>query len=268
MDSTKIFIDTDNEITFIIEKILNAKSEQVCLVVPDRASIFTSISTLKLLKRVIDKSNKLLILVTLDDNGIKLAQKVGFVVVRRLGEVNDELWERVRKQKFELLKKNTSKIYYTPEIPEPDTFDSDEIQEDSGEKPTVSISDIERSDLVGLDDTSDTTIISGTPQLTIDLPVNDLRRPVVKQVTTRSLDEEQLKSQDSNDKGTGQILSFMLSSEEISGHTQPQTQSQRLHILPKRRRKSKHNSSNLRFFEGEDLLKALKKDLLKNGGDI
>jgi hypothetical protein len=256
MDSAKIFIDTDNEITFIIEKILNAKSERVCLVVPDRASIFTSISTLKLLKRVIDKSNKLLILVTLDDNGVKLAQRVGFVVVRRLGEVNGESWEKVQKQKFELLKKNKSKIYYTPEIPELDTSATDENTEDNSEKANVSISDIESSDLVGLDYTAaDTTIASGTPQLTIDLPSNDLRRPVVEQVTTKSINEERTRSQGDNNENTDQIFSFMLSHEQISGNTQPQTLSQGPHTPPKRRRKSKHKTNNLEFFEGKDLLK-------------
>ncbi len=263
MDSAKIFIDTDNEITFIIEKILNAKSERVCLVVPDRASIFTSISTLKLLKRVIDKSNKLLILVTLDDNGVKLAQKVGFVVVKRLGEVNDELWEKVQKQKFELLKKNQSRIYYTPEIPELEASDIDENPEDISETKVVSISDIERTDLVGLDDTSDTTTIaSGTPQLTIDLPSNDLRRPVVEQMTTKSLNRELLKSKDKNNvndennENTDQIISFVVPQENISENSK----SQELQIPPKRRRRSKNNTGNIKFFEGEDLL--------KNGRDI
>lgn len=108
MDSTKIFIDTDTEVTFILEKILESKNDRVCLVVPDRASIFNSISTLKLIKRVIDKSDKLLILVTLDDAGKGLASKVGIKCVSRVGELHEELWEEVQRNKFQLMKKSNS----------------------------------------------------------------------------------------------------------------------------------------------------------------
>ncbi len=115
MDSAKIFIDTDNEITFILEKILASKSDRVCLVVPDRASLFTSISGLKLIKRVVDKSNKLLVLVTLDSNGSSLAQKACLIVVSRVGEITDILWEQAQKTKFEFVKKHKNRVYYQPD---------------------------------------------------------------------------------------------------------------------------------------------------------
>jgi hypothetical protein len=117
MDSAKVFIDTDNEITFILEKILSSKSEKVCLVVPDRAAIFTSISGLKLIKRMLDKSGKLLVLVTLDPNGADLSKKAGLFVVSRVGEITEELWEQVNKSKFEAIKKDTKKVFYLPETP-------------------------------------------------------------------------------------------------------------------------------------------------------
>lgn len=104
MDSKKIFIDTDTEISFILQDILNSENDRVCLVVPDRASIFNSIATLKLMKRVIDKSNKLLVLVTLDTFGARLAEKVGIKTLSRIGELNESVWEEVQKNKFEIIK--------------------------------------------------------------------------------------------------------------------------------------------------------------------
>lgn len=110
MDSKKIFIDTDTEISFILEDILKSENDRVCLVVPDRASIFNSIATLKLMKRVIDKSNKLLVLVTLDPLGAKLAQKVGIKTLSRIGELNEDIWQEVQKSKLDLIK-NKSKVF-------------------------------------------------------------------------------------------------------------------------------------------------------------
>lgn len=115
MDSAKIFIDTDNEITFVLEKILSAKNERVCLIIPDRASLFTSISGLKLIKRVIDKSNKLLVIVTLDQNGSDLASQADLIVVSRVGEISNDLWEKAQKSKFEFVKKHKNRVYYQPE---------------------------------------------------------------------------------------------------------------------------------------------------------
>lgn len=129
MDSSKVFIDTDAEITFIIEKILASKSEKVLLVVPDRAALLTSITGLKILKAVIDKSNKLLILVTLDLAGAELAKRAEVTVVSRIGEVNDQLWEKVQAEKFELMKKS-SRTHYVPE-------DEEESQESPKSLPVV-----------------------------------------------------------------------------------------------------------------------------------
>jgi DNA segregation ATPase FtsK/SpoIIIE-like protein len=113
-DSTKVFIDTDNEITLILEKVLSAKSERVSLVIPDRASIFSSITGLKLIKRVVDKSNKLLVLVTLDAQGASLAGNAGLYVVSRVGEINEDIWEKAQKAKFEVMKRDT-RSHYLPD---------------------------------------------------------------------------------------------------------------------------------------------------------
>ena len=115
MDSTKIFIDTDNEITFVIEKVLSSRTEKVILVIPDRASLLSSITGLKLIRRVLDKSNKLLIVVTLDEMGAQLCKKAGLCVVSRVGEITEDLWEKVSKAKFEAIKKN-ARPHYVPNV--------------------------------------------------------------------------------------------------------------------------------------------------------
>lgn len=147
MDSTKIFIDTDNEITFILEKIIYAKDERVCLVIPDRASIFNSVPTLKLLKRVIDKSDKLVVIVTLDPNGYRLAQKVGFVVVSRIGEINNTIWEEAQKKKFEAIKQYNSRTYYIPSAIEEVVAKPNKQEKDEEQKPKLSLKDLINNDL-------------------------------------------------------------------------------------------------------------------------
>jgi hypothetical protein len=113
MDSVKIFIDTDTEITFILEKVAEARSDRVCLVIPDRAAVMSSIVGLRLIKHIIDKSNKLLVLVTFDELGAELARKAGLIVVSRVGEVHEGVWEQAQRDKFAFKKKN-SKSHYVP----------------------------------------------------------------------------------------------------------------------------------------------------------
>lgn len=113
MDSIKIFIDTDTEITFILEKILEARTDRVCLVVPDRAAVMTSIIGLKLIKHIVDKSNKLLVIVTFDEQGTELARKAGLIVVARVGDVNEAIWEQALRDKF-VFRKNNMKPHYVP----------------------------------------------------------------------------------------------------------------------------------------------------------
>lgn len=106
MDSHKIFIDTDTEITFIIEKILEAKNDRVVIVVPDRASFLSSIINLKIVKRIVDRSRKLLIIVTMDEPCANLATSENLHVVPRIGEITEKDWDLVQKQKFDSIKKS------------------------------------------------------------------------------------------------------------------------------------------------------------------
>lgn len=112
MDS-KIFIDTDEEITFIVEKIKLAPNTNVVLIAPDRASIFITSASLKLLQRAIEQLDKRVILVTMDESGRKMADGIGIQTVHRVREVTPELWEEVKKAKHE---KSLSKNIHHPII--------------------------------------------------------------------------------------------------------------------------------------------------------
>jgi hypothetical protein len=124
MDSHKIFIDTDTEITFIIEKILEAKHDRVVIVVPDRASFLSSLINLKIVKRVVEKSKKLLIVVTMDEPCADLGRSAGLHVIPRIGEITEKDWDVVQKNKFDSIKKN-----HHPRFTEQDTSNETDINE-------------------------------------------------------------------------------------------------------------------------------------------
>ncbi len=204
MDSTKVFIDTDNEITFILEKILSAKSDRVSLVIPDRASVFSSITGLKLLKRVVDKSNKLLVLVTLDAQGAELSRNAGLLVVSRVGEIHETIWERAVKEKF-VIKKKDARTHYMPEVSneemqkksspieivedpeviekenenyvETDIFDDSEIKDDQTEKVSLEESiDTPEFTPLNLDESG----VSDVPQVRINIDVKELEKKQIE----------------------------------------------------------------------------------------
>ena len=100
MKDTKVFVDLDDEITFITEKILKAATNRVILVVPERSDVITSLVGLKMIRKVIDKNDKDVVIVTMDEQGKNIALNAGFVSVSKIGEVNEETWrEAVRLKK-------------------------------------------------------------------------------------------------------------------------------------------------------------------------
>jgi hypothetical protein len=100
-DKDTIYIDIDDEITGIIDKVKASNGKIVALVLPKRASVFQSIVNMKLLKRAADADKKNLVLITAEAGLLPLAGAAGVHVAKTL----------------------TSK----PEIPTgPDSFDDDE----------------------------------------------------------------------------------------------------------------------------------------------
>lgn len=75
-----IYVDVDDEITSIIDKVATAKGKVVALVLPKRATVLQSIVNMKLLKRTAETAGKNLVLVTTEAGLMPLAGAVGLFV--------------------------------------------------------------------------------------------------------------------------------------------------------------------------------------------
>lgn len=83
-DKDTIYIDIDDEITGIIDKLHASEAKVVALVLPKRAAAFQSIVNMKLLKRAADGSKKNLVLITSEAGLLPLAGAAGVHVAKTL----------------------------------------------------------------------------------------------------------------------------------------------------------------------------------------
>lgn len=79
-----IYIDAEDEITAIIEKVRASDAKIVALVLPKRASTLQSIVNLKLLNRTAKEAKKSLVLITSDQGLLPIAGAVGIHVAKSL----------------------------------------------------------------------------------------------------------------------------------------------------------------------------------------
>lgn len=79
-----IYIDVDDEITGLIDKVQNSPHKIVALVLPKRATVLQSIVNMKLLKRSAKTSKKNLVLITSEAGLMPLAGAVGLHVAKNL----------------------------------------------------------------------------------------------------------------------------------------------------------------------------------------
>ncbi|PID31896.1 hypothetical protein CR970_03400 [Candidatus Saccharibacteria bacterium] len=79
-----IYIDVDDEITAVIEKVHASRSRVVALVLPKRATVFQSIVNMKLLKRAAAESRKNVVLITSESALLPMAGAVGLHVAQSL----------------------------------------------------------------------------------------------------------------------------------------------------------------------------------------
>lgn len=77
-----LYIDVEDEITTIIDKMHSSPSKIIALVLPKRASVFQSIVNMRLLKRTADEAKKHIVLVTSEINILPLAGAVGIHVAK------------------------------------------------------------------------------------------------------------------------------------------------------------------------------------------
>lgn len=79
-----IYIDIDDDITTIIDRVQNSKHKIVALVLPKRATVLQSIVNMKLLKRSADNGKKNLVLITSEASLLPLAGAVGLYTAKNL----------------------------------------------------------------------------------------------------------------------------------------------------------------------------------------
>jgi hypothetical protein len=83
-DKDTIYVDIDDEITGIIDKVKNSKGKVVAVVLPKRATVFQSIVNMKLLKKAVDSDKKNLVLITSEAGLLPLAGAAGIHVAKTL----------------------------------------------------------------------------------------------------------------------------------------------------------------------------------------
>ncbi|HJQ08977.1 MAG TPA: hypothetical protein VJ836_05855 [Candidatus Saccharimonadales bacterium] len=79
-----IYVDVDDEITAIIDKVRGSHQKIVALVLPKRATMFQSVVNMKLLKRSAEASKKNVVLITSEPGLMPLAGNVGLYVAKSL----------------------------------------------------------------------------------------------------------------------------------------------------------------------------------------
>lgn len=84
------YIDIDEEITSVVEKLRNAQYKEVIIVVPKGALLIQSIINLMVLKKEADDLNLQLMIVTQDKLGKFLVEKAGILVQQKMDNIEDE----------------------------------------------------------------------------------------------------------------------------------------------------------------------------------
>jgi hypothetical protein len=79
-----IYVDIDDEITGVIDKVRGSQQKIVALVLPKRATVFQSIVNMKLLKHTADSAKKNIVLITGENSLLPLAGSVGIHVAKNL----------------------------------------------------------------------------------------------------------------------------------------------------------------------------------------
>lgn len=95
----KIFIEPDEEIVFIVEKVLKAPTSRLILIVPNTAALISSAVSLKILSREILKTDKYIVLVTDSEVAASLGSKAHLIVKKKISDVNKVIWEEVKEAK-------------------------------------------------------------------------------------------------------------------------------------------------------------------------
>ena len=77
-----IYIDIDEEITSILDRIRQETAEQILLAIPQKALITQGVINLKILKREVAQMNKQLVISTADQQVRRVVERIGIELAR------------------------------------------------------------------------------------------------------------------------------------------------------------------------------------------
>jgi len=103
----KIFIEPDEEIVFTVEKIFNAQTDRLILIIPHSAVLTSSAVSLKILASQLSKIDKLVVLVTDDVIAKQLAGKAKLAVENKISDVDKDTWFGAKVLKDEVIVEKT-----------------------------------------------------------------------------------------------------------------------------------------------------------------
>lgn len=125
-----LYIDIDEEITSIIDRVRKAAAMEIIIVAPKNAMLLQSIVNLKLLKKEADRRKKQLLIITQDKIGKKLIEKAGILAQAKAGkdifldaEPEEKPYEPLYAEEASEIKEELQKAQQEKEFGSSDYFD-------------------------------------------------------------------------------------------------------------------------------------------------
>ncbi|MBN1618600.1 baseplate J/gp47 family protein [Candidatus Dojkabacteria bacterium] len=94
---SKIMIQVQDEITFVIDKIEEVKTKKLIISIPSGCDILVSTVGMNLISQTLRALKKKAVIVTDDNSGLRVAQLAGFTTRKSMSEVTDDIWMTVGK---------------------------------------------------------------------------------------------------------------------------------------------------------------------------
>ncbi|RMD77228.1 hypothetical protein D6810_01565 [Candidatus Dojkabacteria bacterium] len=104
----KRFFSINDTIFKVISAIESSSNNYMILVFPVDSEIFVGTTNFFLIKKISKSKKKVIICVTEDEYGLKLIQRVGLVVVRKVSQITLDLWTVAEKRTFSEIRKQES----------------------------------------------------------------------------------------------------------------------------------------------------------------
>ncbi|MDI6777815.1 MAG: hypothetical protein QMD77_01365 [Patescibacteria group bacterium] len=100
MSHKTLYINVDEEITSIIDRVRKSAASEIIIVAPKQTMLLQSLVNLKLLKKETDRRGKKIIIVTQDKNGKKLIEQAGILVQKKFDDSeHDDREEYIAEEK-------------------------------------------------------------------------------------------------------------------------------------------------------------------------